>query len=210
VFFGKTAHREQCTPYLYPGFDKTSWIMKFRLALALIVFAAVTRLTLNLLPTPPHNFSPIAAMGLFGAAYLNRRWMAVAVPFLALFLSDLFLNNVIYRQFYTEFTWITSVWIYAAFALVIVTGWVVLRQSPSPRRILVASLMSSAIFFLVTNYSVWAESMMYPKNMAGLLACYTAGLPFLTNTILGDLFFSAVLFGAFQWATTYRISKQVA
>ncbi len=110
--------------------------MKFRLALALIVLAAITRLSLNLLPAPPHNFSPIAAMGLFGAACFNRRWLALAVPFAALFLSDLFLNNVIYRQFYTEFTLITSWWIYAAFGLVMLIGWAALRQKTSPARVI--------------------------------------------------------------------------
>ncbi len=184
--------------------------MKFRLALALIALAAITRLTLNLLPTPPHNFSPIAAMGLFGAAYMNRRWLAIAVPFAALFLSDLFLNNVIYSQFYTQFTWITSGWIYTAFALVIFTGWLMLRQRATPARIVTASLASSVIFFLVTNYSVWTEGLMYPKSFAGLLMSYTAGLPFLGNTILGHLFFSSALFGAYSWITSRQTAQQLA
>lgn len=184
--------------------------MKFRLALTLIVLAVITRLSLNLLPAPPHNFSPIAAMGLFGAAAFNRRWLALALPFSALFLSDLFLNNVIYSRFYTGFTLITSWWIYAAFSLVMLTGWVMLRQKTTPVRVISASLISSAIFFLVTNYSVWATGTMYPKNAAGLAACYTAGLPFLSNTILGDLFFSTALFGLYYWATNRQWSKQLA
>jgi hypothetical protein len=174
--------------------------MKFRLALALIVLAAITRLSLNLLPIPPHNFSPIAAIGLFGAACFNRRWLALAVPFLALFLSDLFLNNVIYSQYYTGFTLITSWWIYAAFGMVMFIGWALLRQKTTPYRLLAASLSSSAVFFLVTNFSVWASGAMYPKDMAGLLMCYTAGLPFLSNTVVGDLFFSSALFGVYHWA----------
>lgn len=184
--------------------------MKFRLALALIALATITRLTLNLLPTPPHNFSPIAAMGLFGAAYMNRRWLAIVVPFAALFLSDLFLNNVVYSQFYTQFTWITSGWIYAAFAMVIFMGWLLLRQKATPARIFAASLAASVIFFLVTNYSVWAEGVMYPKSFAGLLMCYTAGLPFLGNTILGDLFFSTALFGTYYLITSRQTARQLA
>jgi hypothetical protein len=38
---------------------------------------------------------------------------------------------------------------------------------------------------------------MYEKSWAGLLSCYTAGLPFFWNTLAGDLFFTAVLFGGF-------------
>ncbi len=170
--------------------------MKYRLALALIALAALTRL----LPHP-HNFTPIGAIALFGAAYFNRQWLMLAVPFAALFLTDLFINNVIYRELYGgQFTLITSWWIYAAFAMVMLAGFGLLSKKVSGIRVLGASLSASAIFFLVTNFSVWAESGMYPKTAAGLAACYTAGIPFLGNTVMGDLFFSAAMFGVFEWA----------
>lgn len=181
-----------------------------RFALALIVLAALTRLGLNLLPYPPHNFSPIAAMGLFGAAYFSRQALTLAVPFIALFVSDLVLNNVIYSQYYAGFTLITSWWIYAAFGLVMLAGWLLLRMKVTPLRVVSASLLASAIFFLVTNFSVWLEGMMYPKTTAGLIACYTAGLPFLKNTVFGDLFFSAVMFGVYEWMARRQVSVQKA
>lgn len=169
--------------------------MKLPFAIALVFIAALTRL----LPHPD-NFTPIGAMALFGAAYFSRHALTLAVPFIALFVSDLILNNVIYRQYYPEFTLITSWWIYAAFGLVMLAGWLLLRQKVSLVRVAAASLFASAIFFLVTNFSVWLEGTMYPKTSAGLMACYTAGLPFLKNTVLGDLFFSAALFGVYEWA----------
>lgn len=169
--------------------------MKLRLSIALVFLAALTRL----LPHPD-NFTPVGAMALFGAAYFSRQVLTLAVPFIALFVSDLFLNNVIYRQYYPEFTLITSWWIYAAFGLIMLAGWLLLRRQVSPGRVLTASLIASVLFFLVTNFSVWAESGMYPKTAAGLMACYTAGLPFLKNTLMGDLFFSAILFGTYEWS----------
>ena len=169
--------------------------MKYRLAIGLIALAALTRL----LPHPS-NFTPIGAIALFGAAYFNRQWLMLAVPFAALFLSDLFLNNVIYRDLYhNQFTLITSWWIYAAFALVMLAGMGWFGKKVSTFRVLGASLSASAIFFIVTNFSVWAETSMYPKTVAGLAACFTAGIPFLGNTILGDLFFSAAMFGVYEW-----------
>ncbi len=167
--------------------------MKIRLAIALVFAAALTRL----LPHPD-NFTPIGAMALFGAAYFNRQALTLSIPFIALFISDLILNNVIYRQYYPEFTLITSWWIYGAFSLVMLAGWLLLRRSVNPARVILASLASSLIFFLVSNLSTWTETTLYPKTFAGLLTCYTAGLPFLKNTVMGDLFFSGVLFGTYS------------
>jgi len=70
----------------------------------------------------------------------------------------------------------------------------------SPARVVTASLFASAVFFFVSNFSTWAETTLYPKTAAGLMACYVAGLPFLKNTVMGDLFFSTVLFGTYEWA----------
>lgn len=205
VFFRKTAHITQCSPYLCGIKNKNSDNMKLPLSIALVFLAALTRL----LPHPD-NFTPIGAMALFGAAYFSRQTLTLAVPFIALFVSDLILNNVIYRQYYPEFTLITSWWIYAAFGLVMLAGWLLLRQKVSPARVVAASLVASAIFFLVTNFSTWAETTLYPKTPAGLMACYTAGLPFLKNTVLGDLFFSAVLFGIYEWMARKQVSAQRA
>lgn len=169
--------------------------MKYRLAIALIALAAITRL----LPHPP-NFTPIAAIALFGAAYFNRQSWMMAIPFIALFLSDLFLNNVLYREWYGgQFVFVSSWWIYVAFGLVMLLGWAILRQKVNVVRVLGASLSASGVFFVVSNLGTFLETSMYPKTAAGLAACYTAALPFLGNTMLGDLVFSAVLFGAYEW-----------
>jgi len=175
--------------------------MKYRLAFALIALAALTRL----LPHP-NNFTPIGAIALFGAAYFNRQWLMLAVPFAALFLTDLFFNNVIYSDLYGgQFILITSWWIYAAFGLVMIAGLGLLSKKVTGIRVLGASLSASGIFFLVTNFSVWAESGMYPKTAAGLAACYTAGIPFLGNTIMGDLCYSMAMFGVYEWAKQKNI-----
>lgn len=168
--------------------------MKFHLAILLIVVAALSRL----LPHPP-NFTPLAAIGLFGAAHFERRWLALLVPFAALFVSDLLLNNIIFSSYYEGFVWITSVWIYLAFALVLAAGRLLLRPGVTFPRVLGASLTASALFFLVSNFSTWLETGLYPKTFAGLMSCYAAGLPFFGNTVLGDLVFSGVLFGGYAW-----------
>lgn len=169
----------------------------FLIALVLVVAAAIARIP-NL---HPDNFTPLAAMGLFGAAHLRRQWWGWLVPFAALFVSDLLINNLIYSQYFDGFAWFTSVWQYVSFGVVMLVGAVFFTSKATAPRVLGASLTASLLFFLVSNFTVWLEGTMYPKTGAGLLASYAAGLPFLANTVLGDLCYSAVLFGAYAWLT---------
>ncbi|MBK7870118.1 MAG: hypothetical protein IPJ74_05220 [Saprospiraceae bacterium] len=173
--------------------------------LALMVFAAALS---RLLPHP-YNFTPIGAMSLFGAAYFSKRWLAFAVPFLAMWVSDLILDNVVYSQYYDGFQWFGHTWVYISFALIVVLGFMLLRKL-NITNVILASLSASAIFFLVTNFAVWLGSPAYPQNFIGLMSCYAAGLPFysmdaspplgfLLNGVLGDLFYCGVLFGVFEW-----------
>ena len=149
--------------------------------LIIILIAA----TLRLVPHPP-NFAPIAAMALFGGVYLNRGY-ALAVPIIALFISDLVIG------FYSP---VVMVSVYGSFILTGLIGlW--LRRRKSPRNVILAALGSSVLFFIVTNFAVWLGGW-YPRNAAGLLDCYTLALPFFRNTIAGDLFYTGAFFGCYE------------
>lgn len=141
----------------------------------------------RLLPHP-WNFTPIGAMALFGGAQFASKRASFLVPLAALFLSDLVLGLHLLMPF-----------VYACFALTVCLGFWVRRQ-PGVGRIAVASLISSTLFFLVTNFGVWACLNTYPKTAGGLLTCYAAGLPFFRNGLLGDLFYAGLLFGALALA----------
>lgn len=157
----------------------------------LIVVAALTRL----LPHPP-NFSPVEAVALFGGAYFaSRRWSLLA-PLTAMLLSDLALGLVhggIYLSYFTG----AGFWLqYACIALLTLLGFN-LRGRVGGGRVLAYSLVGSAIFFLVTNFGAWLGAPMYPQTAAGLAAAYVAGIPFFQWTVLGTLFYAALLFGGF-------------
>ena len=152
--------------------------------LAAILSAIVLAAALRLVPHPP-NFTPIGAMALFGGAYLGRQWLALAAPLGALLLSDLVLGFHGGMPF-----------VYGSVALIALIGWAVARQK-TPLAIAGAALASSVLFFAVTNFGVWLTSGMYPATLSGLAACYVAAIPFFQNTLAGDLFFSALLFGGF-------------
>jgi hypothetical protein len=151
-------------------------------ALILLVLAAAAT---RLLPHPP-NVTSVSALALFGGAYLSNRWLAFALPLLALLGSDLLLG--FYPGMAVQ---------YLSFAVVICIG-LTLRRRRSVARVTVAAVASAVSFFVLTNFGVWALGTLYPKTLAGLGACFVAAIPFFRNTLAGDLFYTAVLFGGFH------------
>lgn len=176
---------------------------KIILAFVLIGIIALSRI----IPHYP-NFTALGAAALFAGAKFGRKALAFALPFLALFLSDLLLNNFIYNNAfpaeYNGFTFFKpdSLWIYAAFAGIVLIGMFGLKKL-TPGRTLGASVSASVLFFVVTNFGVWATGSLYPLTFEGLIASYTAAIPFFWNTVLGDLFYVAVLFGGYALAATW-------
>ncbi len=169
-----------------------------------IFFAMVALAVLSRIIPHPHNFTPIGAMALFGAAYFSRRWLAFGLPLIAMFLSDLFLNNVVYKSWYPDyyqnFVWFANASVYFSFVLVGILGFFALRNaSKSPLRLGLTSFGGSVLFFLITNFMTWQGSTMYSQDFAGLTTCYIAGLPFFGNAVVGDLFYAGLLFGTFEY-----------
>jgi hypothetical protein len=167
---------------------------RFSTLLAIIVLAALSRF----LPHP-FNFTPIAAIALFGGAYFTNRWQAIVLPMAAMLLSDTIIELKGEMGFHSG-----TAMVYGAFALVAILGMISL-QKITPLRVVSSALTSSLIFFLITNCAFFypvpevidPTMISYPHTFVGLMASYTAGIPFLRNQILGDLFFSSVLFGGF-------------
>jgi hypothetical protein len=153
-----------------------------------LVFGAAA---LRLLPHPP-NFTPIAAIALFGGAHFERKRWAFAVPLAAMALSDAVLRVL--------FGWGFDPVVYATFAIIVCLGFLLRDGKTAPLPVAGASLAAAVIFYLTTNSAVWAASGMYAKTLAGLVACYVAAIPFFGPTLASDLFYSAVLFGGFAWA----------
>ena len=152
-----------------------------------LLSAIIAAAALRLVPHPP-NFSPIDAMALFSGAYLGRRSLAFVAPLGALLLSDALLG--FYRGM--EFQ-------YLSVALIVLLGSFALARRPA-LRVGAAALASSVLFFAITNFGTWLTSGMYPHSLAGLEACFVAAIPFFQNTLAGDLFYAALLFGGFALA----------
>ena len=159
----------------------------------LILFASFTRI----IPHMP-NFTPIGAIALFGGAYLSNKYHAFIIPILSLWLSDLIINNFI-LNYYDQFTWFYPgfIWQYATFGIIILIGYFLLKKI-TLKKVLISSVGSSLIFFIITNFGVWASGSMYPLNINGLISCFVLAIPFYKGTLLGFLFYSSFLFGVFE------------
>jgi hypothetical protein len=153
-----------------------------------IFIAAISRLF-------PHipNFTPIAAIALFGGVNFKNKPLAFVVPLMAMFISDCGLQLITGYGFHN-----TIVYVYASFALTTLIGLYV-GKNTNIQTLFTASLLSSVLFFIITNFGCWA-SLGFPEGATGLAAVYTAGIPFFGPTMLGDLFFNGILFGSFYFA----------
>ncbi len=156
-----------------------------------LVFGAAL---LRLVPHPP-NFTPLGALALFAGARYGRKSLAFLLPLGAMLLSDSLLELTTGNGFHA-----TLPVIYMALVLTVPVGLVIRRMGVGASSVIGGSLVASSIFFIVTNFAVWATSGMYPISFEGLVTCYVAAVPFFGNTIAGDLLFSGLLFGAFALA----------
>lgn len=147
----------------------------------------------RLLPHMP-NFTPVGAIALFAGAYISDKRLAFILPLSILFISDILLEIVKGNGFYPDMPFV-----YASFGLVVCLGFL-LRGREQRQTIMVASLVSSILFFFITNFGCWLTYDMYPKTGAGLVSCYVSAIPFFRGTVMGDLFYNLLLFGTFALA----------
>src|ERR1051326_2249948 len=154
------------------GIQKRLWI-------AMVVLGASSRL----LPHP-WNFTPLMALGLFAGNKAQKTSTGVFVTLAALALSDAVMG------FYSGF-W----YVYAAALVPVLLGRLVRERGIGA--LAGAAVASSASFFLITNFMVWATTQLYPHTAAGLTGCYAAGLPFYQTQALGDVFYTVGIFGGY-------------
>jgi hypothetical protein len=156
--------------------------------LGLVAFLIVFDVAARLLPHAP-GLWPAAASALFAGRMLRVPGLALVVPLVATALSNVALAND---------DWRVTLVVYAAITVPALAGMLT-RRWAGALPVVAAMVSTSLIFFAATNFAVWAFNGMYPMTFDGLVQCYVAALPFLDKTVIGDLFWTAVLFGG-AWA----------
>lgn len=179
----------------------------------LVVVAAVYRV----FPNRPYGFAPQYAMAIFGGAIFikDKKW-AFLLPILSMFISDLlyqalYINGLSSMQGFYE----GQLQNYVLFAALTVIGFFIKKINVVS--VLVASLASPTVYFLLSNFVVWAgvggtRGLNRPRTWDGLIQCYSDALPFYPNSLYATLFFSAVLFGGYALIKNYqsKAAKQIA
>tara|TARA_B100000575_G_C22889289_1_gene517630 strand:- start:187 stop:744 length:558 start_codon:yes stop_codon:yes gene_type:complete len=162
----------------------------FYFILGIILLASFSRL----IPHYP-NFTPVIAIALFGGRFFNDRVLAILLPLLILWSSDLVLNNFIFN-YYESFIFFYPgfFWQYLPVICITLIGRYSLKKI-SVLRLLGVSISSSLIFYVVSNFGVFTSSSIYTKDLSGLILCYTAALPFFYGTLSSTVIYTFSLFG---------------
>jgi len=148
---------------------------------SIIILAVLSRLV----PHPP-NFAPITGIALFSSKKINNKLFGVFLPIIPLFISDLFIGISF-----------INIFVYLSFVIIYFLG------SISSKIEVKLVFLSSVIFFILTNLGVWYLG--YPRNVEGLITCFTLAVPFFVNTILGDLFYSFIFFRSYKAAKKFKV-----
>lgn len=147
--------------------NKKTFTPRFIFIISIIIVAA----SMRIIPHWP-NFTPIAAIALFGGTKLNKKWLAFLLPITAMLLSDLIIGIHNY-----------IIPVYLCFAITVLLG-ISISKNIKTYKIILVSLVSSILFFLITNFAVWVGSPFYSQDFNGLMVCYAAGLALLTMAAL--------------------------
>lgn len=156
------------------------------------------------------NFSPLGAMALFGGAHFNRQWKVFAFPLLMLFISDLILQQTVFKAYGNGILYSGWYWVYGAFALMTFTGrW--LLKNVTAKSFIISALVCVAIHWIVTDIGMWYGSKIFSQNLNGYIDCLIGAIPYEWRFLTGTLVYGIIMFGLFEWMQQrYTILKNPA
>jgi len=135
----------------------------------------------RLIPHPP-NFTPILATAIYTPYIINDKWIAMLIPLSAMFIADIIIGFHPYM-----------LWVYGAIGLsTLISNWS-MRFNKKYMQLAIMTLVSSILFFVITNFAVWTIWDYYPKTIDGLIICYIKSIPFFQNTLLGTIIYTAII-----------------
>ncbi|MBI1985014.1 MAG: hypothetical protein HYS60_02830 [Candidatus Wildermuthbacteria bacterium] len=162
----------------------------------LYFFIAVITLSSFAVRVFPHvpNFTPVGALALFvGVYFIKKHWYGIFLPLALMLFSDSVIGFYDFKLMAVVYLSILG---YCAFGMLA-------AKKMRAGALALCAIGGALLFYLATNFAVWAFSPWYPHNLQGLMLSYNLALPFFRYTILGDLFFTGVFFGAYEFSRKY-------
>ena len=142
----------------------------------LLFFGVILALS-RIIPHPP-NFTPILASAIMAPMLIKDRLFGIAVPIVAMFISDLIIGFYSY-----QFVIYSSILVIALVA----------HMRKNYVRLGIMAVGGSVWFFITTNFAEWIIWDYYPKTIEGLITCYTLAIPFFKNTLISTCLFTGLL-----------------
>ena len=172
------------------------------IAAILVLAAAISRVIMY-----PDNFSPIIGMAIFSGAILQDKRLAFALPLFAMFLSDIMFEAFNIAPGFWGWGQLVG---YVILALITIIAFNL--KKISVRNIFAYSIMSSFLFYLLPNLSFFLIDNpvyhTYTQDTNGFIQCYVQALPFLRTSLVADLVYSGILFGAYLAINNIFIEKR--
>lgn len=144
------------------------------------------------------NYSAVGAIALFGGAYFNSNSKSFTFPLLTLLLSDLILSLTVYKSYNSGFLYEGWYLVYGAFALMVLVGKLFLKKV-NVYSVVLATIATVLIHWIVTDFGVWYGSAAYPQTLAGFGTVLFNAIPFEIRFLDGTLGYSAIMFGLFEF-----------
>ncbi len=191
--------------------------IRFIVLIALILFAASMRIfnVANITNKEFAQFSPLAAMCLFGGSSFSKHWKAILFIIATLFVSDICIQQMVYHG---KYGFIYNGWylVYAVFILITLMGkWLI--KKVTLQNVLIASVIAVGTHWLIMDFTVWLSggidirtNLPLSRDFKGLTQCYIQGWPFAKNLLAGTLVYSGLFFGVYTWVSTKVKVKHLA
>ena len=177
----------------------------------LVVIASLYRI----MPGRPYGFAPQIAMALFSGSIVKNKKYAFLLPLCSMLLSDVLYEVLFQLKISAIPGFYGGQWInYLFFVAATFIGFAVNQNKWIS--ILGGSLAGVLFYFLASNFAVWMggglalNNLPYSKTIDGLMACLTAGVPFMKNSFFATLFFSLVLFGSYYLLNKKAVASEPA
>lgn len=173
---------------------------RFIFLVTLIILGVMSRFV-------PHypNFTAVGAVALLSGRYLGHKFYRYFTPLFVLWISEVVLNQVVYPEYSFGWpSWIGDTWTYFGMALTIFIGSEMIKKV-NGMNIVQSAILSSVVFFILSNFGVWTSGTMYPTHFGGLISAYIAGIPYFWSSLLANVIFSLIFFGGYEWITSGKL-----